>query len=302
MIATLPSQSPAPGGPPALRRGDAVAPAAGPSAETLRRLVRNRAALVGGTVVLALVVAALLAPAIAPYTDWEVDLANRIQPPSAAHWLGTDDLGRDVFSRILYGARISLLIGVLSVGISLAVGLPLGAIAGYVGRAVDGVIMRLMDIMLAFPAFLLAVMIAGILGPSLTNAMIAIGVIQVPRYVRLVRASKAEVFVEAAAALGAPTPRVLFRHVMPNCLAPLIVQSTLGLAQAILEAAGLSFLGLGAQPPSPEWGAMLASGRNLLQVAPWVVTYPGIAILVAVLGFNLFGDGLRDALDPRLKS
>ncbi len=232
---------------------------------------------------------------LAPYSDFEVHLADRIEPPSAGHWLGTDDLGRDVFSRILYGARISLLIGVLSVGISLAIGLPLGAVAGYVGGAVDGVIMRVMD-----------VMIAGILGPSLTNAMIAIGVVQVPRYVRLLRASvlavKSEVYVEAASALGAPAGRILFRHVVPNCLAPLIVQSTLGVASAILEAAGLSFLGLGAQPPSPEWGAMLASGRNLLQIAPWVVTYPGIAILVAVLGFNLFGDGLRDALDPRLKT
>ncbi|HEX7127850.1 MAG TPA: nickel transporter permease [Thermodesulfobacteriota bacterium] len=277
-----------------------------PWREASRRLQRNRAAIVGLAVIGLLLVIGLLAPVVAPYSYYDTSLGNRIQPPSAAHWLGTDDLGRDVLSRIVYGARISLLIGVLSVGISLAIGLPLGAVAGYAGGLVDSVIMRVMDVMLAFPSFLLAVMIAGILGPSLANAMIAIGVVQVPRYVRILRASvlsvKAEPFVEAASALGAPSGRILVRHVVPNCLAPLIVQSTLGVASAILEAAGLSFLGLGAQPPSPEWGAMLASGRNLLQVAPWVVTYPGIAILVAVLGFNLFGDGLRDALDPRLKT
>ncbi len=277
-----------------------------PGRQALQRLRRNRAAMAGGLVIVLLLLVALVAPLLAPYAYYETSLADRILPPSAAHWLGTDDLGRDVLSRILYGARISLLLGVLSVGISLMIGLPLGAIAGYAGGAVDGFIMRVMDVMLAFPSFLLAVMIAGILGPSLTNAMIAIGIVQVPRYVRILRASvlsvKAEPYVEAASALGVPSGRILARHVVPNCLAPLIVQSTLGVASAILEAAGLSFLGLGAQPPSPEWGAMLASGRNLLQVAPWVVTYPGIAILVAVLGFNLFGDGLRDALDPRLKT
>ncbi len=277
-----------------------------PGREAGRRLRKNRAAMVGLVVIALLLAIGVLAPVLAPYSYYETSLGDRILPPSAAHWLGTDDLGRDVLSRILFGARISLLIGVLSVGISLAIGLPLGAVAGYVGGVVDSVIMRVMDVMLAFPSFLLAVMIAGILGPSLTNAMIAIGIVQVPRYVRILRASvlsvKAEPYVEAASALGVPSGRILARHVVPNCLAPLIVQSTLGVASAILEAAGLSFLGLGAQPPSPEWGAMLASGRNLLQVAPWVVTYPGVAILVAVLGFNLFGDGLRDALDPRLKT
>jgi peptide/nickel transport system permease protein len=277
-----------------------------PGRDALRRLRKNRTAMLGGGVILVMLVVALLAPLVAPYGFAEQTLADRIQPPSGGHWLGTDDLGRDLLSRILYGARISLFLGVISVGISLLAGLPLGAVAGYVGGLVDTVIMRAMDVMLAFPSFLLAVMIAGILGPSLTNAMIAIGVVQVPRYVRILRASvlsvKGEQYVEAANALGAPSGRVLFRHVVPNCLAPLIVQSTLGVASAILEAAGLSFLGLGAQPPSPEWGAMLASGRNLIQVAPWVVTYPGLAILVAVLGFNLFGDGLRDALDPRLKA
>jgi len=285
---------------------EAALPVRSPGRDALRRLRKNRSATVGGAVIGLMVLVALLAPALASYPPWEQVLADRLQPPSAAHWLGTDDLGRDVFSRIVHGARISLFIGVLSVGISLAIGLPLGAVAGYVGGWVDGVIMRVMDVMLAFPSFLLAVMIAGILGPSLRNAMIAIGIVQVPRYVRILRASvlsvKAEQYVEAASALGVPSGRILFKHVVPNCLAPLIVQSTLGIASAILEAAGLSFLGLGAQPPSPEWGAMLASGRNLIQVAPWVVTYPGIAILVAVLGFNLFGDGLRDALDPRLKT
>jgi peptide/nickel transport system permease protein len=277
-----------------------------PGRDALKRLRRNKAAMAGLSVIVILLLLAALAPALTPYSYWEQNLVDRLQSPSAAHWLGTDDLGRDMLSRILYGARISLFLGVISVGISLAAGVPLGAVAGYVGGAADTLIMRTMDVMLAFPSFLLAVMIAGILGPSLTNAMIAIGIVQVPRYVRILRASvlavKGEQYVEAANALGVPSARVLFRHVVPNCLAPLIVQSTLGVASAILEAAGLSFLGLGAQPPSPEWGAMLASGRNLLQVAPWVVTYPGLAILVAVLGFNLLGDGLRDALDPRLRT
>jgi peptide/nickel transport system permease protein len=285
---------------------EAALPVRSPGRDALRRLRKNRSAMAGGAVIVLMLLVALLAPVLTSYEPWEQTLADRLHEPSAAHWLGTDDLGRDVFSRIVHGARISLFIGVISVGISLAMGLPLGAVAGYVGGWADMVIMRVMDVMLAFPSFLLAVMIAGILGPSLTNAMIAIGIVQVPRYVRILRASvlsvKAEQYVEAASALGVPSGRILFRHVVPNCLAPLIVQSTLGVASAILEAAGLSFLGLGAQPPSPEWGAMLASGRNLIQVAPWVVTYPGIAILVAVLGFNLFGDGLRDALDPRLKT
>lgn len=270
-----------------------------------RRLARNRAALVGGSVLLTFLVLAALAPWIAPRDPTRQILEARLRPPSWAFLLGTDDLGRDLLSRIIHGARISLFVGMASVGISLAVGTPVGAMAGYFGGRTDDLIMRGMDIILSFPSFLLAVLIVGSFGPSLNHAMVAIGIVRIPVYARLIRSSvlsvKAEAFVEAARALGVSDLRNLFRHVLPNCLAPVIVQATLGVASAILEAAGLSFLGLGAQPPAPEWGAMLAGGRAWILTAPWVVTFPGIAILLAVLGFNLLGDGLRDALDPRLR-
>ena len=246
---------------------------------------------------------AALAPWAAPYDPLEQDLYNRLSPPSMTHPFGTDDFGRDILSRVIYGTRISLRIGVAAVMIALVAGTVIGIVAGYYGGALDQVLMRLMDLMLAFPSILLAIGIVAILGPGLDNAMIAIGVVAIPQYSRLIRASTLTVreadYVQALRALGAKDLRILMTAVLPNCLAPLIVQSTLSLATAILDAAGLSFLGLGAQPPMPEWGAMLSGGRELILSAPWVLTYPGVAIFVTVLAFNLLGDGLRDAFDPK---
>ncbi len=270
-----------------------------------RRLVRNRSAVAGGAIVLALVVMAVAAPLVAPYDPIAPSLQDRLCAPSRAHWLGTDDLGRDILSRIIFGARISLQVGILAVALALVIGTSLGLVAGYWGGLADNLIMRVMDVMLAFPSVLLAIAIVAIMGPSLGNAMVAIGIVSIPVYARIVRSStlqvKANEYVEAARALGAGDARIIARHVLPNCMAPLIVQATLGIATAILDAAGLSFLGLGAQPPTPEWGAMLSGGRAFLRTAPWVTAFPGLAIVLLVMGFNLFGDGLRDALDPRLK-
>ncbi|MBI2370239.1 MAG: ABC transporter permease [Deltaproteobacteria bacterium] len=265
-----------------------------------RRFRRNRGGVVGLLLLMALLAAAPLAPVLAPHGPADQDLLERLARPSPRHPLGTDDLGRDLLSRILYGARVSLLVGVVGVGIALSIGVPVGALAGFAGGRLDQLLMRAMDVLLSFPAFLLAVAIVGIAGPSLQNALLAIGVIGIPTYARLVRATvlvvKAEPYVEAAHALGAGTGRVLVRHVLPNCAGPLLVQATLGMGTAILEVAGLSFLGLGAQPPTPEWGAMLSSGRAWVLTAPWLLLWPGLAILLAVLGFTLVGDGLRDAL------
>jgi len=270
-----------------------------------RRLRRNRWALAGLAIVGLFAVAAALAPVLTPHDPFEQDLDARLLPPSRVHWLGTDDLGRDLLTRIIYGGRVSLTVGVVSVVIALAAGTLAGLFAGYYGRMADSVTMRLMDIMLAFPATLLAIFIVGIRGPGLNNAMLAIGVINIPIFARLVRGSvlrvRQEEFVDAARAVGASHIRIIGRHILPNTLAPIIVQATLGIGAAILEAAGLSFLGLGAQAPTPEWGAMLTNTREFLRDAPWAATFPGIAILLTVVGFNLLGDGLRDALDPRLR-
>jgi len=273
--------------------------------EAWKQLLKNKAAMVGLGIIGLLILTAVFAPLLAPYNPIETKILFRLQAPSADHLLGTDDLGRDILSRIIYGSRISLQVGLISVGIALVFGVGSGVVAGYYGGKVDMLIMRFMDIMLAFPSILLAIAIMAILGPQLSNAMLAIGIVNLPRFARIVRSSvltvKEEEYISAAKSLGASDLRIMLKHLLPNCLAPLIVQSTLSIAGAILEAASLSFLGLGAQPPTPEWGAMLSAGRASLQIAPWVVAFPGLAIAITVLGFNLFGDGLRDALDPKMK-
>jgi peptide/nickel transport system permease protein len=293
-------KQPVPGAGASPRRADR-----GELGELWRRLRRNRTAVVGAAIVAAFVALAVLAPYLVPYHPTQGALGQRLLPPSAAHWLGTDELGRDVFSRILFGARISLQIQLVSVLIALAIGITLGAVGGYLGGAVDNVIMRSMDVLLAFPSIFLALGIIAALGTGLFNLMLAAGVSSIPAFARIVRASilslKEREFVEAAKALGGGSSRIMFRHLLPNCLAPVIVQSTLRMATVLLTASGLSFLGLGVQPPTPEWGAMLSNARSYLIVAPHVATVPGLAIMIVVVGFNLFGDGLRDTLDPRLR-
>lgn len=270
----------------------------------VRVFVRNRAALSGLAVLLLLVAAALLAPALVRHDPLAADLAGMLAAPSLEHPLGTDELGRDILSRILHGARISLTLGFVSVGVALSVGVPLGAVGAYRGGWTDLAVMRFVDVLLSFPPILLAISVVVVLGPSLYNAMIAIGVAQMPVYARLVRgvvlSLKEREYVEAARALGAAEARIVFSHILPNCISPLIVQSTLLVASAILSAAALGFLGLGAQPPIPEWGAMLSKARLYLRVAPHLSVFPGLAILLTTLAFNLLGDGLRDAMDPRM--
>jgi ABC-type dipeptide/oligopeptide/nickel transport system permease subunit len=268
----------------------------------LRALLRNRAAVAGAVVLLLLAILGAGADLLVPHGPRTVDLDRVLEGPSGDHWLGTDDLGQDLLARLLHGARISLLVGAVSVGIAVAVGVPLGAVAGFAGGWVDTLLMRVTDVMLAFPSIVLAIAIVAALGPSLTNLMIAVGVVAIPTYARQVRASvlevKAEDYVTASRALGAPPARVLLRTVLPNCLTPLLVLATLDYGVAILEAAALSFLGLGPEPGTPEWGKMLADAQNLFSRAPRVVVAPGLCISAAVLAFNLLGDGLRDALDP----
>ena len=268
-----------------------------------RQFHKQRLGLIGGGILCMLLLMALLAPVLAPYDPLAQDLYQRLQPPSADHWFGTDDFGRDILSRIVYGSRISLRIGLIAISLALTGGTLFGLVAGYRGGMVDMLIMRSMDLMLAFPSILLAIAIVAVIGPGIENAILAVSIVLVPQFARLVRSSVLTVreatYVEAARALGATESRLLFYSILPNCTAPLIVQTTLGMGTAILDAAGLSFLGLGAQPPVPEWGAMLSGGRELLLRAPWVMTFPGLAIFAVVLGLNLFGDGLRDALDPK---
>ena len=269
-----------------------------------RSLLRNNTAKLGFAIVVLNVTVAVCAPLITPYDPVSASLSEIVQPPSRSHLLGTDELGRDILTRIAYGSRISLTLGIISVGIALLGGVVLGTLGGYAGGWLDLTIMRLIDVILAFPPLLLAIVVISILGPGIRNAMIAVGIAQLPVYARLVRAevlsNKAREFVVAARAIGASDLRIMAIHILPNCMAPIIVQSTLNIATAILSAAALGYLGLGAQPPTPEWGTMLTKGRLYLRVAPHVTTFPGLAIVITVLGFNLFGDGLRDALDPKM--
>ena len=277
------------------------------SADVWHRLKRNRMAMVGLVVLLILVFMAVFADVIADYDTKVIaqDIKNRLQGPSMAHWCGTDEFGRDIFARLVHGSRVSLVVGLISVSISLTIGGMLGAVAGYYGGKIDNIIMRIMDIFLAVPSILLAMTIVAALGTSLVNVMLAIGVSGVPQYARIVRASvmsiKDQEFVEASRAIGAKSPTTIFREILPNCLAPIIVQATLSVASAILSTASLSFIGLGVQPPSPEWGAMLSGGRGYLRDALHLTLFPGLAIVITILALNLLGDGLRDALDPRLK-
>lgn len=277
-----------------------------PWRSAMRRLRRNRGAMVGLYCVILLVAVAILADRLAPYDPIKMAPGFGLQPPGREHLLGTDLLGRDVFSRLVHGARISLRVGLVSVGIAAVLGTTLGLLAGYFGRAIDLLIMRFIDLLLAFPNVLLALAIIAILGPSIFNLMIAVGVSATPGYARLVRGSvlavRANTYVEAATAVGVPDGLIIWRHILPNVLAPVIVLSTLGMAGAILTGAALSFLGLGVQPPTAEWGVMLADGRNYLRRAWWITTFPGMAIMVTVLAINMLGDGLRDVLDPRLRT
>jgi len=267
-------------------------------------LRKNPVSDLGLVIIFLVLVAAIGAGWFSPYDPIDQPF-KRLLPPSVTNILGTDEFGRDVLSRIIYGSRVSLYVGLVAVGISLASGLVLGLLAGYFGGMVDSIIMRLMDILFAFPFIVLAIVICGVLGPSLTNAMIAIGIVYAPRFAAIVRAPilavKQEDYVLACHAVGVPNIRIMALHILPNILSPLIVQTTLAISTAILNEAALSFLGLGAQPPMPSWGSMLQTGRTFMVRAPWVAVFPGLAIVVTVLGFNLFGDGLRDMLDPRLR-
>jgi peptide/nickel transport system permease protein len=281
----------------------AIEPAPRPRRSALAKLLRNRSALIGGAIVLVFVLMALLAPLLPLADPLKSNFLAIRKPPSELHWFGTDELGRDQVSRLFYGAQTSLLAGIVSVLIALAIGIPFGLLSGWYGGWIDIAISRVTEAMLACPFLILAIAFAAILGPSLTNAMIAIGLSAVPIFIRLVRGQvmsvKAEDFVEGARAVGARDLRIMFVHVLPNTMSPIVVQSTLFMAQAIILEASLSFLGLGQQPPSPSWGQMLNVAKNFMEQAPWMSVAPGIAIFLAVLGFNLLGDGLRDALDPK---
>jgi len=279
--------------------------------EFYKQFKKNKSALFGAYIVLGLILCAILAPVLTQYDPLIQNLDHRLIPPmwseggSLANILGTDDFGRDVLTRIVYGARISLVIGVISVSISMLFGILMGAFAGFFGGLTDLIIMRIVDIMLSIPAILLAIVIVSILGPDLFNAMVAIGIVGIPTFARIVRSSvlseKEKEYVVASRVNGSSELRLILKVVLPNCTTPIIVQATMGFASAVLEAAGLSFLGLGAQPPTPEWGAMLADSLQFITTASWMIIYPGIAIFLTVMGFNLVGDGLMDVLDPKLK-
>jgi peptide/nickel transport system permease protein len=273
--------------------------------ETWHRLRKNKAAVLGLIILLFLIFVAIFADVIAPFDFRTQNLNATFVKPNATHWFGTDNFGRDIFSRVVYGSRISLQIGFIAVGIALLIGGFIGAISGYFGGVFDTLFMRLVDIMLAVPTILLAISIVAVLGPGITNLMIAVGVSSIPSYARIVRANVMSIkemqYIEAARAMGTTNFSIILKHVIPNTLAPVIVQSTIGVAGAILSAAGLGFIGLGIQPPNPEWGSMLNAGRHFIRDYPHLTTYPGLAIMITILSLNLLGDGLRDVLDPKLK-
>ncbi len=287
-----------------LRRGPREARRYGPG-YFLRRYARNRLALVGLWVVLCIALAALFAPWVAPASPIKPDFGNLLRPPSATHPMGTDDLGRDVLSRVIFGARTALLAGVISVGIAVLAGLPVGLFSGYYGGRLDDVLMRLTDAMLSFPFLVLALALAAVLGAGLDKALIAIGIVFTPRFIRLSRAQvlgeREQNYVEAARALGVGDGRIIWHHILPNSISPILVQASLDMAGAITAEAALSFLGLGTQPPTPSWGSMLNIAQAYLGTAPWMAVWPGLAIFITVLALNLLGDGLREALDPRLR-
>jgi peptide/nickel transport system permease protein len=274
-----------------------------PARRALRRLLKRKAAVGGLVVIAAFVLLALFAPFVVPYDPIATSWSAVRKAPSAAHWFGTDDLGRDILARVIYGARASLMAGAISVAIALSIGIPLGLLSGYRGGFIDALISRITDAMLACPFLILAIALAAFLGPSLGNAMIAIGISATPIFIRLTRGQvmgvKVEDYIEAARAMGNPRWRIALFHILPNIMPALLVQATLAIAAAIIAEAALSFLGLGQQPPAPSWGSMLNSAQRFLTSAPWMAIWPGLAIFLVVLSFNLVGDGLRDALDPR---
>ena len=270
----------------------------------LRHLRRSNAAMIGLAIILFWLFIAVFAPQIAPYDPLEQDLMHRLEPPNPVHWFGSDELGRDIFSRVLYGARISMPLGIVVVLLSGSIGVVIGGISGYVGGAFDELVMRVADVFLAFPSLVLAMAITAALGPGLNNAMLAIVVVLWPTYARVIRgqvlAVKSREYIEAARSIGAPSHRILLRHILPNSYTPVFVKASLDIGAAILIAAGLSFIGLGAPPPIPEWGTMISMGRQKF-AQWWIATFPGLAMLMVVMGFNFLGDGLRDLLDPRIR-
>ena len=274
--------------------------------EFFYRLIHNKLAVTGGVILILFILMAVLAPVIAPYDPYYMDASATLAPPSAEHLLGTDNMGRDILSRIFYGAQISLKVSIVSVSIATAAGVILGVVAGYFGKLTDGIISRILEIMFAFPEVLLALLIMSILGPSLNNIMIAIGIVYTPIFARITRGAvlsvKDSLYVEAARSIGVKDSIIIVRHILPNILSPILVQITLSLAFAILSEASLSFLGIGVEPDIPSWGIMLNNGKAWIEIAWWVGVFPGIAIALAVLGFNILGDGLRDVLDPRLRN
>ena len=266
---------------------------------------KRKVAVLGLVIVLIYIIVAIFAPLLAPYDPVKQDLANMLQTPGPKHLLGTDEMGRDILSRIIYGARISMKVGFYAVGVAFVIGIPLGIFAGYFGGKVDLLIMRAMDVLLAFPGILLSIVFVSVLGPNLDNAILSVGIYTVPNFARMARgetlALRNSEFIEAARAMGSGDIRIVFSHILINIVSPMIVMGTLSFGTAIITTSGMGFLGIGAQPPTPEWGAMLSSGRQYLLVAPHVTTYTGLAILFLVLGLNLLGDGLRDVLDPKMK-